>query len=114
MKKLLRSGHRLMIAAAIWSAFDVLLHVAIDSVEPLRIAGNVAVIAAAVVSQAIRPGRLNAALSGLAAGATIGLNAAWSTGEGELPIPALILIVVALMLLALAAQRFLAGVSLDR
>ena len=108
MKNLLHTGRRAMIAAAVWSVFDALLHVAIDSVEAARITGNIVVIVAAVVTQVLRPGRLSAFLSGLAAAATIGLNVAWFINGGEIPIPALILILVALALLAWAARRFLA------
>ncbi len=108
MKNLLHAGRRAMIAAAVWSLFDALLHVAIDSVEAPRITGNVVVIVVAVITLVLRSGRLSAVLSGLAAAATIGLNVAWVITEGELPIPALILVLTALALLAWAARQFLA------
>jgi hypothetical protein len=42
-------GRVLAVAAAAWSLFDALVHVAVDQVEPVRIAGNLAGIAAAAL-----------------------------------------------------------------
>lgn len=107
----LKDGRTATVAAGAWSVFDALLHVAVDQVEPPRIAGNVAAIvaAAAVVALGRLGGRarLSAVICGLAAGLDLGFNAAWVGAERSLPIPAAIFITVAVGLLAWAAYRFL-------
>ena len=90
---------------------DALLHVAIDRVEPPRIAGNLAVFgAAALVWAVLRLGggvRLGAAVCGIG-GCCARVQPRFGGGRGELPIPAAIFIVVSLGLLAWAAWRVLA------
>ncbi len=39
----LRTGTAIVIATALWAGLDALVHVRADEVEPLRIAGNIAV-----------------------------------------------------------------------
>ncbi|MEL6985129.1 MAG: hypothetical protein AAFO29_22040, partial [Actinomycetota bacterium] len=103
------------VAAAAWSVFDALVHVAVDQVEPPRIAGNMAaIVAAGLVVLFDRLGgrpRLSAVICGLAAGLVLGFNGAWVAAERELPIPAAIFIVVAVALLVWATYRFLVEVG---
>jgi hypothetical protein len=81
-------GRVLAVAAAAWSLFDALVHVAVDQVEPVRIAGNLAGIAAAalvVLLDRFGGGRagLSAAICGLAAGIVLGFNGAWVAGASS-------------------------------
>ena len=49
----LRDGRVAIAAAALWAVFDALVHVAVDMVEPPRIAGNLATIGAAAVAVSV-------------------------------------------------------------
>ncbi|MEM7341961.1 MAG: hypothetical protein AAF467_25185 [Actinomycetota bacterium] len=107
----LRNGRVAAAAAAGWSVFDALVHVAVDQVEPPRIAGNVAAIVAAALVVGLgylgRGGRISAVICGLGAGLVLGFNGAWVAAEQALPVPAAIFIIVAFGLLVWAAYRFL-------
>ena len=107
----LHDGRVAILAAAAWSLFDALVHVAVNQVEPLRIAGNVTVLVGAVLAlTAVRSGgrlRVAAITCGIAAGLVLGFNAAWAVAENKLPVPAAIFITVAVVLAAWAARRFL-------
>ena len=106
----LRTGLGAVTAAAIWAGLDALVHVRADEVEPLRIAGNIAVWiacgASMVAVQVVGGPKLAAVACGLGAGAVLGLNLAWATAHGELPGPAVIFFGLAVLLLLLAAWRF--------
>lgn len=102
----LDTGRSTMVVAAVWSVFDALLHVAIDMVEPPRIGGNIAVVAAAIVVHLIPRRRVSALVVGLAGGVVVGLNAAFMPNEVEVLIPTLVFIGVALGLSAWAMWRF--------
>ena len=79
-----------MLAAAAWAAFDAALHVIVQQVEPLRIAGNLATMlgaALAVGAVALGADRLAAVISALAGGLVLGLNTAWAINGNGLPVP---------------------------
>lgn len=111
----LRSGLGMLSLAAVWVVIDALVHIGSDQVEPPRIAGNIAVLVALVLSWAALRwwggAKLAAAACGLAAGVMAGLNLAWVAANGELPIPAAVFIVGALTLVAFAAWRFFGEVA---
>lgn len=106
----LRSGSGALAAAAVWAVLDALVHVAVDEVEPLRIAGNATVLVALGLSWAAlrwRGGpKAAAGVCAVAAVVVLGFNVAWVATEGELPIPAAVFISVCVGLLMWAAQRF--------
>lgn len=95
-----------MLVAAVWNLFDALLHVAVDMVEPPRIGGNLAVLAAVAVAFLVGP-RLAALAAALAGGVVVGLNLAFAVNEGGIRVPAFVFIAVTLALLAWAVRRFL-------
>ncbi len=109
----LRDARIAVAAAAAWSVFDALVHVAVDMVEPLRIMGNVVgVAAAATVWAALRHRPKPAAVvSGLAAGAILGLNVAWLMTDGALRVPSFVFITVAVGLFVWATWQFLSEVG---
>ena len=43
-----RRGVALMVAAAGWSVLDVAIHLVMDEVDPVRVAGNLVIVAAAL------------------------------------------------------------------
>ncbi|MFW5709559.1 MAG: phospholipase [Chloroflexota bacterium] len=93
----------LAILLIVWNLFDIGVHVALDLVEPLRIAGNIAGLVAAAVellglARAFAPHVL-----GLATVLVIGFNVAESVTHGYL-LPSLIFIGVSVILLLLWAQ----------
>ncbi len=96
--------------AAVWAAFDAIVHVRVDMVEPLRVAGNVVVwVALAVSLYAVRVAgrpKLAGIACGIAAGIVLVLNGAWVIDNGELPVPAAIFFGLAVVLLVLASSRF--------
>ncbi len=95
-----------MIVVAVWNLFDALLHVAVDMVEPPRIGGNLAALAAVAVAYLLGP-RVSAVAATVAAGAVLGLNLAFVANAGGIRAPALVFIVVTLALLGWAVRRFL-------
>ncbi len=96
-----------MVVAAAWNLFDALLHVAVDRVEPPRIGGNLAVLAAAAVVYLVASPRLAAVAAAMAGAVVVGLNLAWVVNEGGLAVPAFVFIAVTLVLLGWAVRRFL-------
>lgn len=100
-----RSGGLLWLPIALlaWNGFDVVAHVAVDLVEPLRIAGNVVAAAAALVVLLRVAGRYAPHLLSLAAALVLGLNAAESFLHGYLP-PMLVFVGVTVLLLLLSAR----------
>jgi len=111
MKRFLATGSVIALAAALWAGFDALVHVRADEVEPPRIAGNIATWVAAGLSlglaRLMRMPKIAALVCGIAAGVVLGLNLAWANVHGELPGPALVFFSLAVLLLLLAAWRFL-------
>jgi hypothetical protein len=95
-----------MLVVAAWNLFDALLHVAVDMVEPPRIGGNLAALAAVAVAYLVGP-RLAAGAAALAGGVVVGLNLAFFVNEGGVFAPSLVFIGVTLALLGWAARRFL-------
>ncbi len=93
---------QLAIALIAWSVIDIVLHVAVDEVEPLRITGNiVAVVAGAVIGWTGISDALKATVAVVAVLAVLGLNVAWAIDEGEWwPPIATILITGAFVLLS--------------
>lgn len=110
LSKHLRTGIGAVTLAAIWAAFDALVHMLVDMVEPLRIAGNGAVLVAWAISVVAARGtggpNLAATACGVAAAVVLGLNVTWAVGQGELPAPAAVFFGLAVLLLLLAAWRF--------
>ena len=113
----LRDGRVAVLAAVLWNVFDALVHVVIDLVEPLRIAGNVAVLVAAVlVLVADRLGgwvRLAAAICGIGAGLVLGFNLSFvmiNIGESHIVVilGSIVFVLVSLALMVWAAYRFIA------
>jgi hypothetical protein len=86
-----------------WSIFDIVLHVMLDMAEPLRIAGNVAALVAAVVVLLGLARAYAAHVLGLAAALVIGFNLWESVLHGFLW-PSLIFIGVSLYLLVRLIQ----------
>ncbi|WP_148615930.1 phospholipase [Nocardioides rubriscoriae] len=99
-----------MTGAGVWSLLDVALHVVVDEVDPVRVAGNLVVVAAAAVVAALvwaqRPGAA-AWVGALAVVETFTLGVTWCVTSGRIPVAALVLIGVAVGL-ATAAVRVLA------
>lgn len=93
----------LPIALLAWNGFDVILHIALDFVEPLRIAGNVVAAAAALVALLRLAGRYAPHVLSLAAALVVGLNGAESLLHGHL-VPMLIFVGVTVLLLLLLAR----------
>lgn len=118
LSKYLRTGIGAATLASIWSAFDALVHVAIDMVEPLRIAGNVAVwVACAVSIVALRVAggpKLAGFVCGLGAVVVLGFNFAWVAEEGALPVPAAVFFGLAVLLLLLAGRLFFGEAAVAR
>jgi len=93
----------LAILLIVWNLFDIGVHVAVDLVEPLRIAGNIAgLVAAAVVLLGLARAYASHVL-GLAIVLVAGFNVAESVTHGYL-LPSLIFIGVSVILLLLWAQ----------
>ena len=105
----LRTGRGAVIAAAAWAVFDALVHVVVDMVEALRIAGNVVTVGTAIVLAvpmlSARP-KASAVVAGTAAGAVLGLNGGWALSERALPVPAAVFVLVAVGLLLWSAWQF--------
>jgi hypothetical protein len=88
----------------VWNIFDVVVHVAVDLVEPWRVAGNIVAIVAVVV---VLAGAARAVASQLlvgAAGLVVVVNAIDSALDGWIA-PSFIFIGVSLALLLLWAQE---------
>lgn len=91
----------LVIAVAVVNLGDAVLHVAIDQVEPLRIAGNVVVLAVAVALLAIDATRLP--IVPLLAGAvSLALNVVFIATWGIGPLGAVLVGLTTLLLVATA------------
>jgi hypothetical protein len=72
----------LLIWLIAWSTLDIAVHVAVDMVGPLRIAGNVVAAAAALIALLGVAGRYAPHLLSLAAALVLGLNGAESLLHG--------------------------------
>ena len=107
MKEWFRTGRSVMVVAAAWNIFDALLHVAIDEIDPLRMAGNAVVLTATALTY--RPDVAAAIVAAVAAAIVVALNIAFFIDRGDLPPAAFVLVTVCLVLLAVAIQRFRAG-----
>lgn len=66
-----------MLAAAAWNIVDSLLHVAIDEIDPVRMAGNGVVLAATVLTSV--PGVPHSIAAAVAAVIVVLLNVAFSS-----------------------------------
>jgi hypothetical protein len=97
----------------VWNALDILLHVAVNMVEPLRVTGNIiGIVAALIVLFANVKSTAPTILIGSAATVLV-VNVIHALGHGAL-IPAMVLIGVALFLLLRWAQVLLAEKNADR
>ena len=65
-----------------WNIFDAALHIAVDMAEPLRIAGNIIGIIAAVIALVGYAKAISPRILGLAAIAIVALNTAHSAQHG--------------------------------
>lgn len=104
MRKWFRTGRSVMAVAAAWNIFDALLHVAIDEIDLLRMAGNAVVLV--VTALAYRPGVPGAVVAAVAAAIVVALNLAFFIDRGEVPPAAFVLVAVSLVLLGVAVGRF--------
>lgn len=104
MKELFGTGRSIMAVAAAWNIFDALLHVAIDEIDPLRMAGNAVVLVATALSH--RPAVPGATTAAVAAAIVVALNVAFFIDRGEVPPAAFVLVAVSLVLLVVAVVRF--------
>lgn len=104
MKERFRTGRSIMVVAAAWNIFDALLHVAIDEIDPLRMAGNAVVLVATALTY--RSGVPGAIVAAVAAAIVVALNLAFFIDRGEVPVAAFVLVTASLMLLGVAAWRF--------
>ncbi len=93
---------QLAVALIAWNVLDIVLHIAVDQVEPLRIAGNiVAVVAGAVIGWTGISDTAKAGVAGVGIAGVLGLNVAWGFAEGKWwPPIATILITGTLLLLS--------------
>lgn len=104
MKERFRTGRSIMVVAAAWNILDALLHVAIDEIDPLRMAGNAVVLVATALTY--RPGLPGATVAAVAAAIVVALNVAFFIERGEVPVAAFVLVTVSLVLLVAAVVRF--------
>ncbi len=97
---------QLAMALIAWNVLDIALHVAVDQVEPLRIAGNIVAIAAgAIIGWTGISDTAKAGVAGAGIAGVLGLNVAWGLDEGNWwPPIATILITGALLLLSRSAS----------
>lgn len=87
----------LTIAVLVVNVFDIALHVAIDDVEPLRIAGNVVVLLAAILM--LTMSRARQALVPLIAGSvSLALNLVFIATEGIGPLGGVLVATTSLLL----------------
>lgn len=91
----------LTVAALVLNIADIALHVAIDDVEPLRIAGNIVVVAATIAVLAW-PRARRATVPLCAAGASLGLNVGFTALEGIGPLGAVLVAATTLLLVGVA------------
>jgi hypothetical protein len=99
-------GRILIVVVALVNVGDIVLHVAIDQVEPLRIAGNIVVIVAALAMLAI-PALRRPIVPIIAALISLGLNLAFivTSGIGGLGAVLIALTTILLALLAGSLRR---------
>lgn len=93
----------LAILIIVWNTFDIALHVYVELVEPLRVAGNVAAITAAVIVLLGLVRTYAPHVLGLATVIVVGLNIAHAIANGFF-VPSLVFIGVSVLLLALWTQ----------
>lgn len=106
MRSPLETARSTMLVTAGWNVFDIVLHIAVDKVEPPRIAGNIAALVAVGIAQVIGSGLRATVTCVLAAIAVLVCNLVWLAEEGSLPLIAAVLIGGTLALLAWAALKF--------
>ncbi len=106
MTEFWNNRRKLAIALIAWNIFDIMLHVVVDQVEPLRVTGNIVAIAAsAVIGWAGISDTAKAGVAGVAIAGVLGLNVAWGLAEGEWwPPIATLLITGSLLLLSRSAS----------
>ena len=86
-----------------WNILDAAVHIAVDMVEPLRVAGNIVGIIAAVIALVGFANAVSPRILGLAAIAIVALNTAHSAEHGFGP-PMLVFIGASVFLLLRWAQ----------
>lgn len=96
------SASLLLRAALVWTALDVLLHVAVDELDPLRLGGNAVVVAAVLVARTASSRLLRACACWSAVVVVLCLNGLWFLLNGVAPAAA-VLVAGAVGLLAWAA-----------
>ncbi|MEO1290291.1 MAG: hypothetical protein AAFV93_21275, partial [Chloroflexota bacterium] len=94
----------LPILLIIWNILDIAVHIAVDMVEPLRIAGNIVGLVVAVIVLMDLVKSYQPIILGLATIAVIILNATESALHGYL-VPMLLFVGVSVLLLLLMTQR---------
>ena len=106
MKNWFKTGQTITFIAACWAIFDAILHVVVDEVEPLRIAGNIITVAVAGIVRVLPGAKAAAMVCGLAALVVLVLNVVWAVDFGSLPVIAIVLFGGAVAMLAGAAVRY--------
>ncbi len=87
-----------------WNVFDIVLHIAVDQVEFLRVSGNVVAIALAVV--VLMTGRRNARLLLVAIGAVLVLNTIFIVTQSKIA-PVMVILIVGSCVLSYMAYQAL-------
>lgn len=87
----------------VWNAFDIALHIYVDLVEPLRVAGNIAAIVASVIVLLGLARTYAPHVLGFATVIVIGLNITHAIANGFF-VPSLVFIGLSVLLLTLWTQ----------
>lgn len=98
-----RLSRVLIVVVALLNVGDIVLHVAIDQVEPLRIAGNIVVIAAALGLLAIGT-RRTPVIPILAGAVNLGLNVVFIVTSGIGGLGAVLIALTTILLAVLAGS----------
>lgn len=98
-----RSRSALVLSAilAVMTVFDIVLHVAIDQVEPLRISGNLVVLAASLALLFV-PAARRAWVPALAGAISLALNVVFIVREGIGPLGAVLVAASTVLCAAIA------------
>lgn len=91
----------LVIAVGALNVGDILLHAIVNDLEPLRVTGNIVVIAASIALLALAPAR-RALTALIAAAVNLGLNLVFIALDGIGPLGVVLIVVTTLLLVGIA------------